>query len=230
MTAVFFTIDKQGHIRLSACLFGAFRPFRLGGRQPACASKAKNRTKTHRRQVLRSFAGAEMRPDKERPAGHTGVWPRGLTRYGRICVRQNRVFPCLSMVSYDYSTSSSRSQFFFAVSPAFSPHKAAQAHFFAFLRMIAPRPVILRSATDMNERVCHDRCRRPPPLSITIHSVVHLPGSGLLFLPCQRSRHSRQKKGNGTQSVPFLYHSRDNCSPKSSGSGIAPAAGRLFVR
>ena len=65
------TVDRQGHNRLSACLFGAFRPFRLGGRQPACASKAKNRTKTHRRQVLRSFAGAEMRPDKERPAGHT---------------------------------------------------------------------------------------------------------------------------------------------------------------
>ena len=224
------TIDRQGHTRLSACLFGDSRPFRLGGRQPACASKAKNRTKTHRRQVLRSFAGAEMRPDKERPAGHTGVWPRGLTRYGRICVRQNRVFPCLSMVSYDYSTSSGRSQFFFAVSPAFSPHKAAQAHFFAFLRMIAPRPVILRSATDMNERVCHDRCRRPPPLSITIHSVVHLPGSGLLFLPYRQKKKETGRSASRSPLSSQYDHSSDSCSPKSSGSGIAPAAGRLFVR
>ena len=92
------TVDRQGHTRLSACLFGVFRPFRLGGRQPACASKTKNRTKIHRRQVLRSFVGAEMRPDKERPAGHTGVWPRDLTTYGRIYARQNRMFPCLSMV------------------------------------------------------------------------------------------------------------------------------------
>ena len=63
------TIGRQGNARLSACLSGAFRPFRLGGRQPACASKTKNRTKTHRRQVQCSFAGAEMRPDKERPLG-----------------------------------------------------------------------------------------------------------------------------------------------------------------
>ena len=53
------TIDRQRHNRLSACLFGCFRPFRLGG-----------------------------------PA----VWPRALMRYGRIAARQNRVFPCLSMI------------------------------------------------------------------------------------------------------------------------------------
>ena len=43
-----------------------------------------------------------MRPDK-RPAGHTGVWPRGLTTYGRIyaeheMLSKTRVLPCLSMV------------------------------------------------------------------------------------------------------------------------------------
>ena len=38
----FFTIDWQGQIRLPACLSGAFCPFHLGGRQPACVSKAKN--------------------------------------------------------------------------------------------------------------------------------------------------------------------------------------------
>ena len=53
------TIDRQRHNRLSACLFGCFRPFRLG--EPA-------------------------------------VWPRALMRYGRIAARQNRVFPCLSMI------------------------------------------------------------------------------------------------------------------------------------
>ena len=47
-----------------------------------------------------SFAGAEMCPDKERPAENTAVLSRGLTRYGRISARQNRVCPCQSMVYF----------------------------------------------------------------------------------------------------------------------------------
>ena len=30
----------------------------------------------------RSFAGAEMGPGEEKPAGHTLVWPRVLTKHG----------------------------------------------------------------------------------------------------------------------------------------------------
>ena len=39
-----------------------------------------------------------MCPDKERPAGNTAVFSRGLTRCGDISARQNRVCPCQSMV------------------------------------------------------------------------------------------------------------------------------------
>jgi len=45
-----------------------------------------------------SFVGAEMCPDKERPAENTAVLSRDLTRYGCISARQNRVCPCQSMV------------------------------------------------------------------------------------------------------------------------------------
>ena len=45
-----------------------------------------------------SFVGAEMCPDKERPAENTAVLSRDLTQYGRISARQNRVCPCQSMV------------------------------------------------------------------------------------------------------------------------------------
>ena len=45
-----------------------------------------------------SFAGAEMRPDKERPAENTIVLSRDLTLYGPISARQNRVCPCQAMV------------------------------------------------------------------------------------------------------------------------------------
>ena len=40
-----------------------------------------------------SFAGAEMRPDKERPAENTAVLSRDLTMYGPISARQNRICP-----------------------------------------------------------------------------------------------------------------------------------------
>ena len=44
-----------------------------------------------------SFVGAEMCPDKERPAENSDVLSRDLTRYGRISARQNRVCPCQPM-------------------------------------------------------------------------------------------------------------------------------------
>lgn len=39
-----------------------------------------------------------MCPDKKRHAENTAVLSRGLTQYGRISARQNRVCPCRSMV------------------------------------------------------------------------------------------------------------------------------------
>ena len=88
------TIYPQGQACLSARLSGAFCPFRLGGRAPACGSKANDPSNIHRRQVQSSFAGAEMCPNKKRPAGNTHVLPRDLTQCGRISARQNRVCPC----------------------------------------------------------------------------------------------------------------------------------------
>ena len=67
------TVDRQEHIRLSAYLFDTFRPFRLGGYRPLCASRPQSRTKAQRRQAPRGFAWAEMRPDKKNPAGHTAA-------------------------------------------------------------------------------------------------------------------------------------------------------------
>ena len=55
----------------------------------------------------RSFAGAEMGPGEEKPAGHTLVWPRVLTKHGHISARQNRVCPCPSMLSFLYFMNSS---------------------------------------------------------------------------------------------------------------------------
>ena len=39
-----------------------------------------------------------MGPGKEKPAGHTLVWPRVLTKHEHISARQNRVCPCPSML------------------------------------------------------------------------------------------------------------------------------------
>ena len=63
------TIDEQGRSRLAACLSGAFVLFVLAG--AVCISKNKNHSKIHRWQGPCSFAGAEMQPDRERPAEHT---------------------------------------------------------------------------------------------------------------------------------------------------------------
>ena len=52
----------------------------------------------------RSFAGAEMGPGEEKPAGHTLVWPRVLTKHGHISARQNRVCPCPSMLVFPIAT------------------------------------------------------------------------------------------------------------------------------
>ena len=98
------TIDWQGQTRLTACLSGAFCPFRLGGRQPACVSKSKNHSKIHRRQVRSSFAGAEMCPDKKRPAENTCRIVKGLDAvWAHFCPSK----PCLPL-SIDGSVKGNR--------------------------------------------------------------------------------------------------------------------------
>ena len=106
------TVDRQGQTRLPACLSGAFCPFRLGGRQPrskgtslgsigenmptqqACGSKSKNHSKIHRWQVRSSFAGAEMCPDKKRPAENTCRIVKGLDAvWAHFCPSK----PCLPL-------------------------------------------------------------------------------------------------------------------------------------
>ena len=57
--------------RLTPSLFGAFCPLSLGGRQPACVSRAKNPAKIVRREVPCSFDGAVFRQGKEGTADNT---------------------------------------------------------------------------------------------------------------------------------------------------------------
>ena len=116
------TIDWQGQTRLTACLSGAFCSFRLGLRQPrskgtslgsigenmptqqACGSKTKNHSKIHRWQVRSSFAGAEMCPDKKRPAENTCRIVKGLDAvWAHFCPSK----PCLPLSS-DGSVSTNR--------------------------------------------------------------------------------------------------------------------------
>ena len=98
------TIDWQGQTRLTACLSGAFCSFRLGGRQPACVSKTKNHLKIHRWQVRSSFAGAEMRSDKKRPAENTCRIVKGLDAvWAHFCPSK----PCLPL-SIDGSVKGNR--------------------------------------------------------------------------------------------------------------------------
>ena len=79
---------------MPTCLSVAFCPFRLGGRQPACVSKAKKHSKIHRRQVRSSFAGAEMGPDKKRPAENTCRIVKGLDAvWAHFCPPK----PCLPL-------------------------------------------------------------------------------------------------------------------------------------
>ena len=88
------TIDWQGQTRLTACLSGAFCSFRLGLRQQACVSKTKNHSKIHRWQVRSSFAGAEMGPDKKRPAENTCRIVKGLDAvWAHFCPSK----PCLPL-------------------------------------------------------------------------------------------------------------------------------------
>ena len=90
------TIDWQGQTRLTACLSGAFCSFRLGLRQQACGSKTKNHSKIHRWQVRSSFAGAEMRPDKKRPAENICCIVKGLDAvWAHFCPSK----PCLPLSS-----------------------------------------------------------------------------------------------------------------------------------
>ena len=98
------TIDWQGQTRLPACLSGAFCPFRLAGRQPSGVSKTKNHTKIHRWQVRSSFVGAEMCPDKKRPAENTCRIVKGLDAvWAHFCPSK----PCLPL-SIDGSVKGNR--------------------------------------------------------------------------------------------------------------------------
>ena len=98
------TIDWQGQTRLTACLSGAFCSFRLGLRQQACGSKTKNHSKIHRWQVRSSFAGAEMGPDKKRPAENTCRIVKGLDAvWAHFCPSK----PCLPL-SIDGSVKGNR--------------------------------------------------------------------------------------------------------------------------
>ena len=98
------TIDWQGQTRLTACLSGAFCSFHLAGRQPSCVSKAKNHSKIHRWQVQSSFAGAEMCPDKKRPAENTCRIVKGLDAvWAHFCPSK----PCLPL-SIDGSVKGNR--------------------------------------------------------------------------------------------------------------------------
>ena len=58
-------------MRRTASLFGAFCPFVLGGRQPACVQKNKNPLKIQGCPMRSSSAGAEMLADKEKAAENT---------------------------------------------------------------------------------------------------------------------------------------------------------------
>ena len=58
-------------MRRTASLFGAFCPFVLGGRQPACVQKNKNPSKIQGCPMRSSSAGAEMLADKEKTAENT---------------------------------------------------------------------------------------------------------------------------------------------------------------
>ena len=133
------TIDWQGQTRLPARLSGAFCSFRLGLRQQACVSKSKNHSKIHRWQVRSSFAGAEICPDKERPAENTCRIVKGLDAvWAHFCPSK----PCLPL-SIDGSVKGNRQgslsrpitrrsdqnrkikcSFYFAILPASLPKKS----------------------------------------------------------------------------------------------------------
>ena len=59
-------------------------------RQQGCFLRAKNLSDPARRDVQRSFFGADFRSDKKTTAGNTSVLPRAATRYGRKSARKNR--------------------------------------------------------------------------------------------------------------------------------------------
>ena len=72
--------------------------------QPACVSKTKNHSKIHRWQVRSSFVGAEMCPDKKRPAENTCRIVKGLDAvWAHFCPSK----PCLPL-SIDGSVKGNR--------------------------------------------------------------------------------------------------------------------------
>jgi len=74
----FNTLGCQERTRLTACLSGAFCPFRLDGLRHICDSKTKNHSKIQSCQVHSSFAGAEKRSCNEKPAGNTLCIAKGF--------------------------------------------------------------------------------------------------------------------------------------------------------
>ena len=88
------TIDGRGQSRLAACLSGAFCPFRLGGRR--LHLKKQKSLENPSLSGAGSFAGAEMRPDKERPAENTYCIVKGLDAvWAHFCPSK----PCLPLSS-----------------------------------------------------------------------------------------------------------------------------------
>ena len=119
------TIDWQGQTRLTACLSGAFCSFCLGLRQQACGSKTKNHSKIHRWQVRSSFAGAEMCPDKKRPAENTCRIVKGLDAvWAHFCPSK----PCL-LLSSDGKKISRFTQKIIGAQPAVPFSTQGFAHF-----------------------------------------------------------------------------------------------------
>ena len=73
-----------------------------------------------------------MCPGKERPAGNTVVFSRGLTRYGDISARQNRVCPCQSMVAIAVNKDGFREVL--GAAEGMKEDKASWVSFFQWLR------------------------------------------------------------------------------------------------
>ena len=94
------SIDK-GKYACQRVFPALFALFVLAGASPPASQKPKITRKSMAGRcpaVLPEQKCAQTR--KERPAGNTAVFSRGLTRYGDISARQNRVCPCQSMVPY----------------------------------------------------------------------------------------------------------------------------------
>ena len=82
--------------RIPAVLFGPFGLIVLALRQQGGVLCGKNASNIPRRNVLRSFFGADFCSDKAQNAVHTAVWASILTWYEQKSVPQNLVWIALS--------------------------------------------------------------------------------------------------------------------------------------